>query len=109
MPNAAQQQQSRHANPGDEVFFHKSGQPVSGKVLCTGVHGCHVEHEGKLHKVRWEHIAGHKKRVPMNYTVVDEGEDGMIVRDQNGKQRLVRVPPESRSEGLELEQPPKKT
>lgn len=91
-----------HANRDDEVYFHKGGQPVSGKVLCSGKHGCTVEHDGKQHKVKWEHLAGHKKRAPQRYSVVEEGEDGLIVQDQHGKRRLVSIPPEARAERLVL-------
>jgi hypothetical protein len=94
------------ANHGDEVYFHKSGVPCSGRVLATGKHGCTVEHEGKHHKLKWEHIAGHKKRAPQRYTVEEEGEDGMIVKDANGKRRLVTIPPEARKEQLKLEKSP---
>jgi hypothetical protein len=62
-----------------------------------------VEHGGKRHKLRWEHMAGHKKRAQRNYSVVEEGEDGLIVDDGSGKRRLVVVPPEARQEQLELE------
>lgn len=91
------------AYAGDEVFFHRAGQPVSGKVLCTGKHGCTVEHGGARHKVKWEHIAGHKKRAVQRYHVVEEGEDGLIVQDSTGKRRYVGVPPESRQERLKLD------
>lgn len=92
-----------HAHPGDEVYFHKGGQPCSGKVLCTGKHGFTVEHEGQRHKVKWEHLAGHKKRAEQRYTVVEEGEDGVIVQDASGRRRLVAIPPEARAERLVLD------
>lgn len=92
-----------HANHGDEVYFHKGGQPVSGKVLATGKHGCTIEHGGEQHKVKWEHLAGHKKRAPQRYTVVEQGEDGHIVQDASGRRRLMMIPPESRQEQLTLE------
>lgn len=106
--NAPKNQRQLHAaSPvayaGDEVFFHKAGQPVSGKVLCTGRHGCTVEHGGQRHKVKWEHISGHKKRSVQRYHVVDQGEDGLIVRDQNGRHRYVGIPPEARGERLVLD------
>lgn len=91
-----------HASKDDEIYFHKGGQPVSGKVLCAGKHGCTVEHGGQQHKVKWEHVAGHKKRAPQRYTVVEEGEDGHIVQDSSGKRRLVMIPPEARQEQLVL-------
>ena len=96
------------AQKDDEVYFHKGGQPVSGKVLCTGRHGCTVEHEGKQHKLKWEHLAGHKKRAPQNYTVLEEGEDGLIVQSASGQRRLVTIPPEARAERLALDKGEKK-
>lgn len=90
------------ANRGDEVYFHKSGQPVSGKVLAAGRHGCTVDHGGKQHKLKWEHLVGHKKRAPQRYTVLEEGEDGLIVADSSGRKRYVGIPPEARAERLAL-------
>lgn len=91
------------ASVGDEVYFHHRGEPKSGKVLCSGKHGCTVDHKGEQHKLKWEHIAGFKKRAPQRYTVVEEGEDGLIVQDASGKRRLVSIPPEARAERLVLE------
>lgn len=99
----AQQKEPITAAEGDEVFFHHKGVPKSGKVLCTGKHGCTVDHEGTQHKLKWEHLAGHKKRAPQRYTVAEEGEDGLIVADAKGKRRLVTIPPEARGERLKLE------
>lgn len=91
-----------NASPGDEVYFHRNGEPVSGKVVASGKHGCTVEHGGEHHKVKWGHLLGHKKRAVNQYHVEDQGEDGMIVRDQNGKRHYVGIPPEARDERLEL-------
>lgn len=91
------------ASTGDEIYFHHKGVPKAGKVLCTGKHGCTVEHEGKQHKLKWEHLAGHKKRAPQRYKVVEEGEDGLIVEDSAGKRRLVTIPQEARAERLVLD------
>jgi len=90
----------RHAFPGDEVYFHKAGLPVSGKVVCAGQHGCTVEHGGEHHKVKWEHVAGHKKRTMQRYRVLEEGADGIIVADNAGNRRYVGIPPEARSDRL---------
>lgn len=87
---------------GDEVYFHHKGEPKSGKVLAAGRHGCTVDHGGTQHKLKWEHVAGHKTRAPLNYKVLEEGEDGLIVGDEHGRKRLVRIPPEARAEQLEL-------
>ena len=102
MKNPARTPAVSHAYAGDEVYFHKSGTPVAGKVLCAGKHGCTVEHEGAQHKVKWEHVAGHKKRAVQRYRVVDEGADGMIVEDSMGKRRFVGIPPEARGERLKF-------
>ena len=91
------------ACPGDEVYFHKSGTPVSGKVLAAGRHGCTVDHEGKQHKIKWEHVSGHKKRAPQKYKIVDNGEDGMIVENQHGQRRYLSIPPEAKAERLTVE------
>jgi hypothetical protein len=97
-----QQPAVSHANPGDEVYFRKGGQPASGKVVCAGRHGCTLEHGGKQHKVQWEHVLGHKKRAAMRYHVEEEGEDGLIVRDQHGRRQFVGIPPEAKEHRLEV-------
>lgn len=91
----------------DEVFFHHKGQPKCGKVLCTGKHGCTVEHEGEKHKLKWEHLAGHKSRAQQDYKVLSHGEDGMIVENQHGQRRFISIPPEARDEQLVLDKPNK--
>ncbi|MEN6544484.1 MAG: hypothetical protein ABFE07_00410 [Armatimonadia bacterium] len=96
------------AYPGDEVFFHHRGEPKVGKVLCTGRHGCTVEHEGQKHKLKWEHLAGHKSRAQQDYKVLDHGEDGLIVQNQHGHRRFIGIPPEAKAEQYELEKPAKK-
>lgn len=100
---AAKREPHQHAYAGDEIFFHKGGQPVAGKVICAGQHGCTVDHGGQRHKVRWEHVAGHKKRGLNNYKVVDHGEDGLIVADSTGRRQYVGIPPEARGERLVLD------
>lgn len=93
------------ASKDDEVYFHHKGQPKSGKVLCTGKHGCTVQEEcGTQHKLKWEHLAGHKKRAPQQYKVLDHGEDGLIVENQHGQRRYLGVPPEARAEQLVLDE-----
>lgn len=96
-------QQAPRANLEDEVFFHHETGPRSGKVVATGRHGCTVDHGGKHHKVKWEHVAGVKKRAQVRYRVLEKGEDGLIVQDHRGARRYVGVPPEAKSESLTLE------
>ncbi len=83
---------------GDEIFFHRNGTPVVGKVVASGKHGCTVEHEGKHHKVKWEHVSGFKSRVPQQFKVIEHGEEGLIVENQHGKRRYVGIPPEARED-----------
>ena len=40
-----------NASKDDEVYFHHRGVPKSGKVLCTGKHGCTVDCGGEQHFV----------------------------------------------------------
>lgn len=95
-------QSTTHAYVGDEVYFHLNGEPVAGSVVAVGKHGCTIKHKEKHHKIKWSGIAGHKKRSQQRYTVVEQGEDGMIVADSSGKKRYVHIPPEARGERLEL-------
>lgn len=91
------------AYPGDEVYFHHKGQPKVGKVLATGKHGCTVSEEcGTQHKLKWEHLRGHKSRVPQHYRILHEGEDGLIVENQHGKRRLLAIGSEAKAEQLSV-------
>ncbi|WP_438979532.1 hypothetical protein [Polynucleobacter sp.] len=92
------------AYAGDEVFFHHKGEPKVGKVLAVGRHGCTVEHEKTRHKLKWEHIAGHSSRAKQDYTVEHHGEDGMIVKSQNGQKRFISIPAEAKAEQYELQE-----
>lgn len=82
---------------GDEVYCHHPNGPHAGRVKAHGKHGVTLE---SGHKVRWEHVLGHKRRAGQEYTVVDEGEDGCIVQDKNGLRQFIAVPPEAREENL---------
>lgn len=82
---------------GDEVYCHHPKGPHAGKVKAHGEHGVTLD---SGHKVRWEHVLGHKRRAGQEYSVVDEGEDGMIVQDKNGLRQFVAVPPEARTENM---------
>jgi predicted ABC-type ATPase len=76
----------------DEVYFRHPSGPKCGKVLSRGQHGCVIEADGKRHKVKWEHLHGHKVRVRPDVKVVDTGEDGFIVADGSGRRRFVQDP-----------------
>jgi hypothetical protein len=89
--------------PGDDVYFHhKKAGPQVGKVKAVGKHGATIHHKGEPHKVKWEHVLGHKKRKEQAYKVEDEGEDGMIVKDGTGKRRYLAVPPDARTDKMVL-------
>lgn len=78
---------------GDEVYFrHPEGGPKAGKIAAHGKHGCHIDCDGRRLKVRWEHMLGHKVRLQPDYSVVDEGEDGMIVQEPRGRRRYIHDP-----------------
>lgn len=96
-----QASQRRHdVIAGDEVYIHHSRGPFTARVLSNGEHGCTVETNGKRHKVPWQSLLGHKRRARQEYSVVDEGEDGMLVQDRHGKRQYLAVPPEAREEKM---------
>lgn len=86
-PGKDKQPAGQRAHPGDHVFFHHDeAGPLSGHVLCCGKHGATVKDaDGNHHKVRWERLLGHKKRADRSAKVIDEGEDGSICEDQDGR------------------------
>jgi predicted ABC-type ATPase len=81
---------------GDEIYFQHASGPACGQVRSIGCHGVTVHHENKPHQVKWEHVLGHKKRAPVKYTVIDEGEDGAIVGNAAGKKKFLRIDPSAR-------------
>jgi hypothetical protein len=87
---------------GDHVYFRHPKGPHAAEVLATGRHGITVRHEGQAHRVKWEHVLGHKTRKSQKYNVLDEGEDGLIVEDEHGQRRYITVPPEARGEKMVL-------
>ncbi len=75
---------------GDELYYrHPRHGAVSGKVLAHGRHGCTLQCGKQRHKVKWDNVLGHKRRSPQDYTVVEEGEDGLVVTDARGRRRYV--------------------
>lgn len=85
---------------GDHLYVHHKGQPCTGLVKSHGRHGVTVEIGGQHHKVKWEHVLGHKKRALQRYSVVDEGEDGMLVQDGTGRRRFIATPNESKEDPM---------
>lgn len=99
--------QQEAENPGvivdDHIYFQHPDGPQAAKVVATGRHGVTVHHAGKHHKVKWQHFLGHKTRAQQAYDVLDEGEDGLIVKDKTGQRRYLNIPPESKKDSMMLE------
>lgn len=85
---------------GDHVYFEHADGPRSGRVAAHGKHGCTIDCDGEHHKIKWERVLGHKKRAQQRYSVIDEGEDGMIVQDAAGQRRFLSVPPDASEDQL---------
>lgn len=103
---ASQKKPDPVANPdvcvGDHVYFQHPQGPHAAQVKAVGKHGITVHHADKPHRVRWEHVLGHKSRASQQYSVLEEGEDGMIVSDAGGKRRYLNIAPEARGEKMVL-------
>lgn len=85
---------------GDHLYVHHEGQPCTGRVLAHGRHGVTVDVGGQQHKVRWDRVLGHKQRAAQRYNVIDEGEDGMLVEDAQGRRRFIAVPNDSKEDPM---------
>lgn len=85
---------------GDHLYVHHGGQPCTGRVVCHGAHGVTVEVDGKQQRVKWDKVLGHKQRLPQRYSIVDHGEDGMLVEDGNGRRRYIATPNESKEDPM---------
>lgn len=85
---------------GDHLYVHHGGQPCTGRVVCHGAHGVTVEVDGKHQRVKWGKVLGHKQRVPQRYSIVDHGEDGMLVEDAQGRRRYIGTPNESKEDPM---------
>lgn len=85
---------------GDEIYINHRSGPHAARVIAHGEHGATVELNGAHHKVQWKHVLGAKKRATQHYNVVDEGEDGVIVEDSNGRRRFLNIAPEAREDKM---------
>lgn len=79
------------ADIGDEVYYrHPVHQVTSGKVIAHGQHGATCRHaDGETHQVLWDDLLGHRQRRQRAFTVIDQGEDGAIVADEDGKRHFL--------------------
>ena len=88
---------------GDDLYFHhpEHGAAV-GRVLAHGKHGVTLKHKETPDPLqcKWDAVLGHKKRVAQKMHIVDEGEDGVIVKDASGKHQFIAIPPEAREDKL---------
>lgn len=85
---------------GDHLYVQHRGQACAGIVQAHGRHGVTVDVDGQPHKLKWDKVLGHKKRAEQRYEMIDDGEDGMLVKDHQGKQRYVAVPNEAKEDPL---------
>lgn len=85
---------------GDHLYVHHQGQPCTGIVHAHGKHGVTVEVGGQRHKVKWNKVLGHKKRAQQRYNVIEQGEDGMLVEDAQGKRRFVAISNEAKEDPM---------
>jgi hypothetical protein len=94
-PTAPKLQDRPHVERGDEIYFRDSkGAPWTGSVICHGEHGCTVKLSGgKQHKVRWEGVLGHRRRTQPSLSIVDQGEDGFVAKNNgSGELRYIHDP-----------------
>lgn len=86
---AAKPQPTPGVSVHDHVYFRHGDSPEHGRVLAVGAHGCTIDHGGAQRRVKWEQLLGHRKRFRPQTNVIDHGEDGAIVEDENGKRVFV--------------------
>ena len=72
-----------HVMHGDEVYVRdpQTGQPTHGRVIAKGLDGCQIQHPEGIKRVHWQHVLGHRTRNEIQGQVVDQGEDGVLVKD----------------------------
>lgn len=78
---------------GDEIYYRhpETGAPHHGCVAGIGKHGMLVDADGGgEHQVEWGGYIAHRARAERKLTIVDRGEDGSIMEDENGKRVFVR-------------------
>lgn len=85
---------------GDHVYVNHGGQPCVACVVATGKHGITAQIGAERHPIKWDKVLAHKKRAAIRGEVIDQGEDGMIIRDQRGMKRFIGVPEEAKEDPL---------
>lgn len=87
---AKQPDGARAVRRGDVLYVSGESGPACGEVLCHGRDGVTVRIDGKHHQVRWKSVLGHKQRIETHANVVDRGDDGAIVEDEEGVRRYIQ-------------------
>lgn len=78
---------------GDSIYYRHPDTGVAhhGVVAAVGKHGVTTDADGGgEHQVRWDSFLGHRKRAERKLTIVDRGEEGSIMEDEDGKRLFVR-------------------
>lgn len=86
----------RSVRPGDSLYYHGPGGIGHARVVCHGAHGVTLDIGGKHTPVRWQHVLGHRERMSYPARIVDHGEDGAVVEEDDGTQTFIEglAPPE---------------
>jgi hypothetical protein len=78
---------------GDSIYYKhpEHGGPHHGVVAGIGKDGMLVDADGgDEHQVLWDGYIAHRARAERKLTIVDRGEDGSIMEDENGKRVFVQ-------------------
>lgn len=80
--------------PGDSLYIHHPERgPLAVKVHAQGRHGITAtDSEGNWHRAKWQHVLGAKQRLSQRLTLVDQGEDGAVLADDQGQRRFMQWP-----------------
>lgn len=77
---------------GDSIYYRhpETDAPHHGVVAGIGKHGMLVDaDDGGEHRVHWDKYIAHRARAERKLTIVDRGEDGSIMEDEDGKRVFV--------------------
>jgi hypothetical protein len=85
---------------GDSLYIHHPERgPIAVKVCAQGRHGITgADNEGSFHRAKWQHVLGAKQRLSQRLTLVEQGEEGAIMEDEQGERRYLAIDPEAQAE-----------
>lgn len=90
----ARETEPRDVIAGDHVYYrHAEHGAQAGEVVSVGRAGFRCAHSrdgGGLDEVRWSDMLGHKARRQRRFVLLDQGEDGSIATDEDGRRVYVR-------------------